>query len=77
MMATCLGQQGRHQEIVELLQPALTDDVQTSQRHLGLRYALGVACEALGRAHEARRHFEDVALVDIGFRDVQARLQRF
>jgi hypothetical protein len=37
---------------------------------------MGIALEAVGQQDDARRHFEEVALVDIGFRDVQSRLQR-
>ncbi|MFQ5601381.1 MAG: hypothetical protein ACE5G2_12625, partial [Candidatus Krumholzibacteriia bacterium] len=76
MMAACLAMQGRHAEIVELLSPVLESEPRTSSRRLGLRYSVGVALEVLGHPEEARRHFEEVALVDIGFKDVQARLQR-
>jgi hypothetical protein len=75
MMVACLAMQGRHTEIVELLSPLLRAHG-TASLGPGLRYSMGVACEALGRREEARRHFEEVALVDSGFRDVQARLQR-
>lgn len=76
MMAACLAMQGRHAEIVSLLSPIL-DAPGAAGLGPGLRYSMGVACEALGRREEARRHFEEVALVDSGFRDVAMRLQRF
>ena len=76
MMAACLAMQGRHAEIVSLLSPIL-EAPGASGLGPGLRYSMGVAYEALGRREEARRHFEEVALVDSGFRDVAARLHRF
>ncbi|UCE02445.1 MAG: tetratricopeptide repeat protein [Candidatus Latescibacterota bacterium] len=76
MMAACLTMQGRHADIVALLTPLLSS-AESAGVGLGLRYTMGVAYEALGRREEARRHFEAVALVDSGYRDVQARLQRF
>jgi hypothetical protein len=76
MMAACLTMQGRHAEIVALLTP-LMSSAESAGVGLGLRYTMGVAYEALGRREEARQHFEAVALVDSGYRDVQARLQRF
>jgi tetratricopeptide (TPR) repeat protein len=76
MLASCLLQQGRHSELVELLVPVLAADGHTPRGRLGLQYALGLACEALGDLAQARRHFEEVAQVDSDFKDVQARLQR-
>jgi len=75
MMAACMAMQGRHGEILELLAPVLhtQDDPRLG---LGLRFSMGVACEALGRRGEARRYFEAVAQVDSSYRDVRARLQR-
>ena len=76
MMAACMAMQGRHAEILDLLAPAL--HVQADPRlGLGLRFSMGVACEALGRRAEARQHFEAVARVDGSYRDVRARLQRY
>jgi hypothetical protein len=43
---------------------------------LGLQYCLGLAYEGLGDFDQARRCFEEVALVDVEFKDVQSRLQR-
>ncbi len=76
MMAACMGMQGRHAEILTLLAPVLQTQDDPSL-DLGLRYCMGVACEALGRRSEARRHFEAVARVDSSYRDVGMRLQRF
>ena len=77
MMSSCLSQQGRHDEVVSLLAGPLSEpeNVFPGDR-LSLQYAMGVALEAVGQQDDARRHFEEVALVDIGFKDVQSRLQR-
>ncbi len=76
MMAACMAMQGRHAEILDLLAPVL--HVQADPRlGLGLRFSMGVACEALGRRAEARQHFEAVARIDGSYRDVRARLQRY
>jgi hypothetical protein len=77
MMSSCLAQQGRHDEVVHLLAGPLSKQVEASaEERLSLQYAMGIALEAVGQQDDARRHFEEVALVDIGFRDVQSRLQR-
>ena len=56
--------------------PLLAADGHAPRGRLGLQYSLGLAYETLGEADQARRCFEEVALVDIEFKDVQARLQR-
>jgi tetratricopeptide (TPR) repeat protein len=76
MMAACLAQQGRHDEVVSLLEGPLAENDKPSTERLALQYAMGLALEAVGQQEDARRHFEEVALVDIGFKDVQSRLQR-
>jgi tetratricopeptide (TPR) repeat protein len=76
MLASCLLQTGRHHEVVELLLPVLAADGHSPRGRLGLQYSLGLAYEALGDPRQARRCFEEVALVDIDFKDVQSRLQR-
>jgi tetratricopeptide (TPR) repeat protein len=76
MMAACLAQQGRHDEVVSLLEGPLAENDKSSTERLALQYAMGLALEAVGQQEDARRHFEEVALVDIGFKDVQSRLQR-
>ena len=76
MLAACLLATGRHAEVVELLVPLLAADGHAPRGRIGLQYSLGLAYEVLGDADQARRCFEEVALVDIEFKDVQARLQR-
>ena len=77
MMSSCLSQQGRHDEVVSLLQGPLSEPGETTpEDRLSLQYAMGLALEAVGQQDDARSHFEEVALVDIGFKDVQSRLQR-
>jgi len=76
MMASCLAQEGRHSEIVSLLEEPLGNTADASPDRLALQYAMGLALEATGKKEDARRHFEEVALVDIGFKDIQSRLQR-
>ena len=75
MMAACMAMQGRHGEILDLLAPVLHTQ-EDPRLGLGLRFSMGVACEALGRRGEARRYFEAVAQIDSSYRDVRARLQR-
>ncbi len=75
IMAACLGMQGRHAEIVEMLSPMIEND--GSDVGLGLRYTMGVACEALGLREDARHHFEQIARIDSSYRDVQARLRLY
>jgi tetratricopeptide (TPR) repeat protein len=76
MLAACLLQTGRHAEVVELLLPVLAADGHSPRGRLGLHYSLGLAYEALGDWQQAQRCFEEVALVDVDFKDVQTRLRR-
>jgi tetratricopeptide (TPR) repeat protein len=76
MLAACLLATGRHAEVVELLVPVLAADGHAPRGRLGLQYSLGLAYDTLGDAEQARRCFEEVALIDIEFKDVQVRLQR-
>jgi len=76
MLAACLLHTGRHAEVVELLLPVLAAEGHSPRGRLGLQYSLGLAYESLGEREQARRCFEEVALVDIDFKDVQTRLQR-
>lgn len=76
MLAQCLLQTGRHTEVLELLLPVLAADGHAPRGKVGLQYCLGLACEGLGDLEQARRHYEEVALVDVDFKDIQTRLQR-
>ncbi len=76
MLAQCLLQTGRHAEVVELLVPVVAAEGHEPRGKLGLQYCLGLAYEALEDHAQARRFFEEVALVDVDFRDVQSRLER-
>jgi len=76
MLAQCLLQTGRNGEVVELLLPVIAADGHTYRGALGLHYCLGLAYEAIGEFDQARHCYEEVALVDVDFKDVQSRLQR-
>jgi len=76
MLAQCLLQTGRHAEVVELLVPVVAAEGHAPRGKLGLQYCLGLAYEALEDHGQARRFFEEVALVDVDFKDVQSRLER-
>ena len=76
MLAQCLLQTGRHAEILELLLPVIAADGHAPRGKVGLQYCLGLAYEGLGDFPQARRHYEEVALVDVDFKDIQTRLQR-
>jgi len=76
MLAQCLLQTGRNGEVVELLLPVVAADGHALRGALGLHYCLGLAYEAIGDFDQARHCFEEVALVDVDFKDVQSRLQR-
>lgn len=44
---------------------------------LGIKYNLGLAYEMAGDAEKARSMFEDVYVVDVGFRDVAEKIARY
>lgn len=76
MLAQCLLQTGRHAEVLELLLPVIAADGHAPRGKIGLQFCLGLAYEGLGDPGQARRHYEEVALVDVDFKDVQNRLLR-
>ena len=76
MLAQCLLQTGRHAEILELLLPVIAADGHAPRGKVGMHYCVGLAYEGLGDFTQARRHYEEVALVDVDFKDIQTRLQR-
>jgi|CXWL01.1.fsa_nt_gi hypothetical protein len=76
MLAQCLLQTVRHAEVLDLLLPVVAADGHAPRGKVSLHYCLGLAYEGLGDFAQARRHYEEVALVDVDFKDVQTRLQR-
>ena len=44
---------------------------------LGIHYNLGLAFEMLGEDERAREHFEEVCVVDITFRDVKVKIEKY
>jgi len=44
---------------------------------IAIHYHLGLAYEMLGETDKAREHFEEVYIVDMGFRDIAERMEKY
>jgi tetratricopeptide (TPR) repeat protein len=73
-LGQCFVDKGQFQIAVALLTRALDDATQGDDTLVGVLYLLGVSSQTLRRWDDARGFFERVFAVDIGFRDVGARL---
>jgi tetratricopeptide (TPR) repeat protein len=76
-LGQCFVEQGRHQVAITLLSralPELPSVGQDDRQHVGMRYLLAYANEALQRRDEARIHYQRVFQIDSSFRDVAARM---
>jgi tetratricopeptide (TPR) repeat protein len=74
VLGQCFTEKGQFAVAVRVLERALNVRGATDGDLVGVLYQLACCEEALGREDAAREHFERVLAVDVGFRDVSARL---
>jgi len=77
MIGHCLITQGQAKLAVKQLSKGLALVAEDDRSSLGLKYNLAVAYEMVGEAEQAKALFEDVYVVDITFRDVREKLQKY
>ncbi len=77
MIGRCFLEQKKPQLAVKQLTRGLQLVGNDDKSSLGLRYNLGLAYEMIGDAEKARTFFEDVYVVDVTFRDVAEKMEKY
>jgi tetratricopeptide (TPR) repeat protein len=73
-LGQCFSQRGLHDVAVRTLQKAIDEKTSFDEEKKELTYQLGIALEAMGRRNDAIEQFKKIYEVDIGYRDVGARV---
>jgi tetratricopeptide (TPR) repeat protein len=73
-LGQCFMDKSQYQVAATVLSRALNESPGDDQQLVGVLYLLGTASEALGRHDEAIAFYQRVFAIDIGFRDVEDRL---
>jgi len=76
-LGQCFSKRGLHDVAVRTLQKAIDEKTVLDDEKKELIYQLGAALEAMGRHPEAIEQFKQIYEIDIGFRDVAARVDAF
>lgn len=77
MIGNCFLLQNNPRLAVKQLLRGLEVSTQTGGESLGIHYNLGLAYEILGEDEKAREHFEEVYVVDITFRDIAEKMEKY
>lgn len=77
LLARCFGCRGMNDLAVRTLQNALREKPVLDEEKKDLVYELGCVLERMGRADEAVEQFKLIYEVDIGYRDVAARVDAY
>ncbi len=75
MIGHCLLEEGRFEEAAHELSEALAAAALDAEAAVGIRFQLGLALEAAGRAHEALTEFERVFEVQASYPDVARKIR--
>ncbi len=75
MIGHCLLEEGRFEEAARELNDALDDAALEPEAAVGIRFQLGLAFEAAGRAHEALTEFERVFAIQANYPDVGQKIR--
>lgn len=76
-LGQCFSKRGLHDVAVRTLQKAVDEKQNFDDEKKELTYQLGLALEAMGRPADAIEKFKQIYELDIGFRDVAARVDAF
>jgi tetratricopeptide (TPR) repeat protein len=76
-LGQCFSKRGLHDVAIRSFQKALDEKTSFDEEKKDLIYQLGLAQEAMGKKDEAIESFKQIYEVDIGFRDVGARVDAF
>jgi tetratricopeptide (TPR) repeat protein len=75
MLGHCFAQKGMPQAAVTWFKKGLDAPGRNAEESKALKYELGAAYEQMGDLNNAVAAFTDVYGVDIGYRDIGARLE--
>ena len=77
MVGLCFLRQNQPRLAIKQLELGLQLVNQGERESLGLQYNLGLAYEMIGEFERAKACFETVYVVDVGFRDVSTKFQKY
>ena len=76
-MGQCLARRGMYDMAAGTLQAALKEKVGFDDEKKELIYALGSVLEKMGKTPEAMEQFKQIYQIDMGFKDVAAKIDAF
>lgn len=76
-LGQCFARRGLHDVAVRTLQKAIDEKNTFDDEKKELTYQLGAVLEAMGRRNDAIDQFKKIYEIDIGFRDVAAKVDAF
>jgi tetratricopeptide (TPR) repeat protein len=76
-LARCFAQRGMNEMAARRLQEALKEKLIFDDEKKDLVYLLGTIYEKMGKREDAIKQFESIYEVDIGYRDVGAKVDQF
>ncbi len=77
MIGLCFLEQNQARLAIKQLTKGLSQIDESNDDALGIKYNLGLAYEMLGDTDKALTMYEDVYVVDVSFRDVAEKIQKF
>jgi hypothetical protein len=77
MIGRCFIEQDQPELAVKQLTRGLSFVGEDSLEALGIKYSLGLAWEMIGNLDKAKSYFEDVYVVDVTFRDVEEKMNKY
>ncbi len=77
LLGQCFSARGMHDLAARTFQNAIREKVVADAEKMELNYLLGCALEKLGKTDEAIEQFKQIYEVDIGYRDVAARVDAY
>lgn len=77
LLGQCFGRRGMNDLAVRKLQNALKEKPSFDDEKKELTYALGCVLENMGKAEEAIEQFKQIYEVDIGYKDVAAKVDAY
>ena len=77
MIGLCFIKQNQPQLAIKQLERGLSMVGNAGRDSLGLLYTLGIAFEMTGNTDRAKEYFEDVYVVDVAFRNVAEKIEKY
>lgn len=74
MISICHKELGEYNQAIEILETAITSQQYNDQRHLIIKYELGVLLEVIGKKEDALRLFNHIHATDATYRDVSEKV---